>query len=74
MQSQNIVAMDIPLLTRIMEECREGVDSDAELHFLLTYLIQQQLAKGEVLTMDDYADIMGYKERYALVCDTLKAE
>ena len=68
---KNYVSMDIPLFTRILEECREGVENDAELHFLLDKIIEQQLATGRILTMDDYVDIMDYKTRYALFEDKL---
>ena len=62
---KDFVCLDIPLFTRILEECREGVESDAELHFLLEQIIQVQLEQKRVLTMDDYAEIMRYKENYA---------
>lgn len=71
---KNYVAMDIPLFTRILEECREGIESDAQLHFLLDKIIECQLASGRVLTMDDYADIMSYQARYAFVKEQLETK
>lgn len=66
---RNYIIMDIPLLTRILEQCREGVKSDAELHFLLEKLIEEQLVIGtdQVLTMDNYKSIMDYQQRFALI-------
>ena len=69
---KNYVALDIPLFTRILEECREGIESDAELHFLLDKIINRQLQTGQVLTMDDYADIMSFKADYELVKNQLE--
>jgi hypothetical protein len=48
--------MDVPLLTRIMEVCRESIKSDAELHRLLTRIISA--SKNGTLTMDDYNQLM----------------
>lgn len=50
------VTMDIPLLTRIMEVCREEVKSDVELHELLTNLITVSKDKP-VLNIEDYATV-----------------
>ena len=71
---KNYVALDIPFFNRILEECREGIESDAELHFLLDRIIDQQLTTGQVLTMDDYAAIMEYKVSYELVKNQLEEE
>jgi hypothetical protein len=48
------VTMDVPLLTRILELSRENIKTDADLHVLLTRLIQDQ---GKVLTMNDYQEL-----------------
>lgn len=69
---KNFVALDIPLFTRILEECREGIESDAELHFLIDKIIDRQLQTGRVLTMEDYADIMSFKADYELVKNQLE--
>ena len=68
---KNIICMDVPLLTRILEEAREGVESDAELHFLLEQLIQEQQVKEAPLTMDDYANITQYKLRFQYFADDI---
>lgn len=68
---KNIICMDVPLLTRILEEAREGIDSDAELHFLLEQLIQEQQVKEAPLTMDDYANITQYKIRFQYFADDI---
>lgn len=68
---KNIICMDVPLLTRILEEAREGIESDAELHFLLEQLIQEQQVKEAPLTMDDYANITQYKLRFQYFADDI---
>ena len=68
---KNIICMDVPLLTRILEEAREGIGSDAELHFLLEQLIQEQQVKEAPLTMDDYANITQYKLRFQYFADDI---
>nr|DAH47965.1 MAG TPA: hypothetical protein [Caudoviricetes sp.] len=68
---QNIICMDMPLLMRILEEAREGVQSDAELHFLANQILQEQCAKQAPLTMDDYANITQYKVRFEYFADDI---
>lgn len=68
---KNIVCMDMPLLMRILEEAREGVSSDAELHFLADQILQEQQVKQAPLTMDDYANITQYKVRFQYFADDI---
>ena len=51
------VSFDIPLLIRVLEHAREGIDSDVDLHDLVERIISIR-SKG-VLTMDDYDLISG---------------
>lgn len=51
------VSFDIPLLIRLLEHAREGIDSDVELHDLVERIIS--IRKKGVLTMDDYGLISG---------------
>lgn len=55
------VTLDIPLLTRILELAREDVKSDADLHILLTSIIE--LKNKGVLTMQDYDAIVRKPEQ-----------
>lgn len=68
---KNIICMDMPLLMRILEEAREGVESDAELHFLADQILQEQQVKEAPLTMDDYANITQYKVRFQYFADDI---
>lgn len=47
------VTMDVPLLTRVMELCREDIKADEDLHWVLTALIAAS-KDTDVLTMNDY--------------------
>lgn len=53
----DIVTMDVPLLTRIMELSREDIKTDADLHEILTRLIKLSKMKKSALSMDEYAAI-----------------
>lgn len=56
---KNFIALDVLLITRLMEEARENIESDADLHILLEAVLEQQLSNQDrVLTMDDYDQIM----------------
>ena len=49
------ITLDVPLLTRIMEVCREDIKSDAELHEFLERIIAE--SKKGVMTMENYGNI-----------------
>jgi hypothetical protein len=49
------VTMDIPLLVRVLELSRENLKSDADLHVVVTRLIE--LKNQGVLTMNNYEQI-----------------
>lgn len=51
------VSLDIPLLIRILEHVREGVDNDVEIHDIVERMVS--IRQKGVLTMDDYAIISG---------------
>jgi hypothetical protein len=51
------VTMDVPLLTRLLELSRENIKTDADLHFVLTRILE--LKNKGVLTMQDYEQITG---------------
>lgn len=53
------VTLDIPLLTRILELSREEVKTDADLHDLITRILE--LKNRGVLSMNDYDHIAGIK-------------
>lgn len=59
--SVDTITMDIPLLTRILELAREDVKDDAQLHELLTKIID--IKNRGTLTMNDYEEIIGNSER-----------
>lgn len=51
------VSFDVPLLIRILEHAREGIDSDVELHDMVERIISIK-DKG-ILDMSDYETIAG---------------
>lgn len=51
------VVLDIPLVLRLFELCRESIKDDVYLHTLTAALIKLR-AKKQVLTMDDYRTIL----------------
>ena len=51
------VSLDIPLLIRILEHVREGVDNDVEIHDIVERMVS--IRQKGVLTMDDYEHIAG---------------
>lgn len=54
----DIVAFDVPMLTRIMELVLEDLKTDVELHVVLEKIISAASAKGAPLTMEDYGKIV----------------
>lgn len=54
--AKDSVCLDVPLLTRVMEICREEIKDDASLHRFLESIIDASKGK-DVLTMDDYDSI-----------------
>jgi hypothetical protein len=57
--SVDIISMDVPFLTRILELAREDIKSDVELHQVLTKMID--LKNQGPLTMDHYDQIVAQK-------------
>jgi hypothetical protein len=55
---QDVVTVDIPLLIRLLEYAREDAQTDMDLHNVADMLIKLS-ATGEVLTMDNYDQIVG---------------
>jgi hypothetical protein len=53
----DVVAMDVPLLIRIMEYAREDAQTDMDLHDVAEQLIRLS-QEGRTLTMDDYDEIV----------------
>ena len=51
------VSFDVPLLIRILEHAREGIESDVELHHMVERIVSLK-GKG-VLDMSDYEVIAG---------------
>lgn len=51
------VSLDIPLLIRVLEHVREGVDNDIEIHDIVERMLS--IREKGVLTMDDYNIIAG---------------
>jgi len=54
---QDSVALDVPLLIRLMELAREDINDDAKLHDVATAIIKLSMG-GRVLTMQDYEEIL----------------
>lgn len=53
--SIDVISMDVPLFTRILELSREEIKNDADLHNLITKIIE--LKNKGVLTMKNYNEI-----------------
>ncbi len=51
------VRLDTPLLVRLLERCREDIQTDADLHFLVEGVLQASQQYGE-LTMLHYDFIL----------------
>lgn len=60
---QDIVKLDIPLLIRLLEYAREDAQTDMDLHNVTEMLIQLS-ANGEVLTMDNYDQIVSSQQSF----------
>lgn len=54
------VSLDVPLLTRLLELARENIKDDAELHQILTNILN--LKNSGVLGMQHYEQIIGKKQ------------
>jgi hypothetical protein len=50
--------MDVPLFIRMLEYAREDASTDMDLHDLAEKAIAMS-AEGEVLSMDNYEDLVG---------------
>ncbi len=61
--SAGSVALDILLLTRLLEKAREGVKTDADLHLLLESIIAAQELNNGPLTMSNYDTIVTKHEK-----------
>lgn len=59
---QDIVKLDVPLLIRLLEYAREDANSDMDLHDVAEKLITLS-GSGDVLSMDNYNDIVGGQEQ-----------
>lgn len=58
MNPMDVVAMDVPLLIRMMEYAREDAKSDLDLHDVAEKVIALS-SEGKTLTMSDYGAIFG---------------
>ena len=58
--SVDVISMDVPFLTRILELAREDIKSDVELHQVLTKMIE--LKNNGPLTMKDYEQFVPQNE------------
>jgi hypothetical protein len=59
MTEPDIVALDIPLLIRLLEYAKESAQNDLELHFMAE---NAQKKKNKKLTMSDYKDIIHFPQ------------
>ena len=66
----DIISMDVPLLTRILELAREDIKSDAQLHEVLTKIID--LKNKGPLTMDHYDQIVAKKSQQDIELESIK--
>ena len=59
---KDTIALDIPLMIRVLELAREDIKSDMDLHRVVERLID--IRNKGTLTMDDYNYIANIKESY----------
>lgn len=57
--AKDSVALDVPLLIRLLEQAREDMKSDEELHNVVERILSASKAKSGTLTMEDYPRIKG---------------
>lgn len=58
MNPKDIIKLDVPLFIRLLEYAREDAKTDMDLHKVTENIIMLS-EMGEVLTMDQYNDIIG---------------
>ena len=58
MNPKDIIKLDVPLFIRLLEYAREDAKTDMDLH-KVTENITMLSEMGEILTMDQYDDIVG---------------
>lgn len=56
-EEKDTITLDIPLIMRLFELCREGIKDDVHLHTLTEALITLQMQK-DVISMEDYPAIL----------------
>lgn len=56
----DVIAVDVPLMIRLLEYAREDAKNDVDLHDIAEKLVQLS-ASGKVLSMDKYEAIVGHK-------------
>ena len=54
---EDVIKVDVPLMIRLLEYAREDSKNDMDLHMVAKHMISLS-ETGNVLTMDDYADIV----------------
>lgn len=54
---EDVIRVDVPLMIRLLEYAREDAKNDMDLHAVAKHMISLS-ETGNVLTMDDYADIV----------------
>jgi len=54
----DVITIGVPMFIRLLEFAREDVTEDIALHFIAEKCVD--LSKEEIITMDDYADILEY--------------
>jgi len=64
MNPKDIIAVDVPLFTRLLEYAREDAQTDMDLHDVADNIISLS-STGKTLTMDDYNSIVGSQEEIA---------
>jgi hypothetical protein len=66
----DIISMDVPFLTRILELAREDIGSDVELHEMITKIIE--IKNQGPLTMNHYDNIVAQKSEPDLELESIK--
>jgi hypothetical protein len=58
MNPKDTITVDVPLFIRLLEYAKEDAETDMDLHQVAENIIQLS-QDGEVLTMDNYDEIVG---------------
>jgi hypothetical protein len=66
-----VVSLDMTLFIRLLEVAREEIKNDTDLHQMVERCSEQQVTKGQPLTMDDYNVLVPQKAESTVLSSVL---